>query len=223
MGATIQMRVFDDKLSIWNEGLLPFGLSLEDLKSDHNSRPRNPIIANACFFAGYIDTWGRGTLKIINACKEAGLPEPETKEMNGGVEVTIFNPQLQENSERIRKEFGMISERFLTEFGTLASRVKVDSKINKEILMNNFGLFSEYLRTKFGVSSDEIRSKFGEISLLTLTLIIIDKTVTAKTIAEIIGTSQRTIENHLTKLRKNEIVKRIGSDKSGYYEICKQE
>ena len=90
MGATIQMRVFDDKLSIWNEGGLPFGLSLEDLKSDHNSRPRNPNIANACFFAGYIDTWGRGTLKIINACKEAGLPDPEIKEMNGGVEVTIF-------------------------------------------------------------------------------------------------------------------------------------
>ena len=59
--------------------------------------------------------------------------------------------------------------------------------------------------------------------MLTLTLIVIDKTVTAKTIAEIIGTSQRTIENHLTKLRKNEIIKRMGSDKSGYYEICKQE
>ena len=97
MGATIQMRVFDDKLSIWNEGLLPFGLSLEDLKSDHNSRPRNPLIANACFFAGYIDTWGRGTLKIINACKEAGLPEPETKEMNGGVEVTIFLSEVPES------------------------------------------------------------------------------------------------------------------------------
>ena len=106
MGATIQMRVFDDKLSIWNEGGLPLGLSPEDLKSEHNSRPRNPIIANACFFAGYIDTWGRGTLKIINSCKEAGLPEPEIKEMNGGIEVTIFNLQQPENSERIRKEFG---------------------------------------------------------------------------------------------------------------------
>ena len=41
-------------------------------------------------FLGYIDTCGRGTLKIINACKEAGLPEPDIKEMNGGVEVTIF-------------------------------------------------------------------------------------------------------------------------------------
>jgi predicted HTH transcriptional regulator len=25
---------------------------------------------------GYIDSWGRGTIKIIEACKEAGLPEP---------------------------------------------------------------------------------------------------------------------------------------------------
>jgi len=99
MGATIQMRVFDDKLSIWNEGGLPFGLSLEDLKSDHNSRPRNPNIANACFFAGYIDTWGRGTLKIINACKEAGLPDPEIKEMNGGVEVTIFLQAINEGGQ----------------------------------------------------------------------------------------------------------------------------
>mgnify|MGYP000856633123 CR=1 FL=1 len=91
MGAAIQMRVFDNKLSIWNEGGLPYGLSLEDLKLEHNSRPRNPIIANACFFAGYIDTWGRGTLKIINSCKEAGLPEPEIREKDGGVSVTIFN------------------------------------------------------------------------------------------------------------------------------------
>jgi ATP-dependent DNA helicase RecG len=42
MGASVQIRVFDDKLSIWNEGILPNGLSLEDLKSEHNSRPRNP-------------------------------------------------------------------------------------------------------------------------------------------------------------------------------------
>ena len=90
MGASIQMRVFDDKLSIWNEGVLPFGMSVEDLKADHNSRPRNPLIANACFLGGYIDTWGRGTLKIINACKEVGLPEPEIKEKNGGIEVTLF-------------------------------------------------------------------------------------------------------------------------------------
>jgi ATP-dependent DNA helicase RecG len=47
MGGAIQMRVYNDKLSIWNEGGLPFGLSIEELKGEHNSRPRNPKIAKA--------------------------------------------------------------------------------------------------------------------------------------------------------------------------------
>src|SRR5690606_37548570 len=58
MGAAIQIRVYDNKLSIWNEGLLPYGLDIASLRAEHNSRPRNPKIADACFKAGYIDTWG---------------------------------------------------------------------------------------------------------------------------------------------------------------------
>ena len=69
---------------------MPQGLDIDSLKSNHNSRPRNPKIADACFKAGYIDAWGRGTLKILNACKEAELPEPEIIEKDGGVQVTIF-------------------------------------------------------------------------------------------------------------------------------------
>lgn len=65
-------------------------MSLEDLKKEHSSRPRNPLLANACFLGGYIDAWGRGTLKIINACRDAGLPDPEMIEKNGGVSMTIF-------------------------------------------------------------------------------------------------------------------------------------
>lgn len=89
MGAHIQLRVYDFKLSIWNEGGLPFGLTLEELKGEHNSRPRNPKIAKACFMAGYIDAWGRGTLKIYNSCKEHGLPEPEIIEKDGGFMVAL--------------------------------------------------------------------------------------------------------------------------------------
>jgi ATP-dependent DNA helicase RecG len=90
MGSDIQLRVYDNNLSIWNEGGLPFGLTIEELKGEHNSRPRNPKIAKACFMAGYIDTWGRGTLRIYNSSKEHGLPEPDIKEKDGGFIVTLF-------------------------------------------------------------------------------------------------------------------------------------
>ena len=37
-----------------------------------------------------IEAWGRGTIKIINECKKAGLPEPIIEYSSGGISVTIF-------------------------------------------------------------------------------------------------------------------------------------
>ncbi|MEW6558233.1 MAG: ATP-binding protein [Elusimicrobiota bacterium] len=34
-------------------------------------------IAEAFYYAGYIEKWGRGTLKIIDECKKINFPEPE--------------------------------------------------------------------------------------------------------------------------------------------------
>ncbi len=96
MGAPIQIRVYDDKISIWNEGSLPSGLTLAALKRSHSSRPRNPIIADVSFKGGYIDAWGRGTIKILDTCKEAELPEPEMQEQDGGFIITLFKNNLTE-------------------------------------------------------------------------------------------------------------------------------
>jgi ATP-dependent DNA helicase RecG len=101
MGAMIQIRIYDNKLSIWNEGTLPVGITFADLRGNHPSKPRNPIIADVCFKGGYIDAWGRGTLKIITACREAELPEPEMKEEFGGVMITLFKDRYTE--EQLRK------------------------------------------------------------------------------------------------------------------------
>tara|TARA_R110000765_G_scaffold9911_3_gene30853 strand:+ start:34949 stop:36343 length:1395 start_codon:yes stop_codon:yes gene_type:complete len=94
MGAPVQLRVYDDKISIWNEGFLPEGLTLEALKRPHASRPRNPVIADVSFKGGYIDAWGRGTIKIIDSCKAAELPEPEMIEQDGGFLLTILKDML---------------------------------------------------------------------------------------------------------------------------------
>ena len=43
---------------------------------------------------GYIDAWGSGTVKIIDACKAAGLPEPSMEEKWGGFLVTLFKERF---------------------------------------------------------------------------------------------------------------------------------
>lgn len=94
MGAHTQIRVYDDKITFWNEGDLPHPLTIESLKLPHSSRPRNVLIADVCFKGGLIDAWGRGTIKIIEACKKAGLPEPEIIERDGGILLTLFKNNL---------------------------------------------------------------------------------------------------------------------------------
>ncbi len=75
-GVPIQISVYTDKLLIWNEGQLPENWTIKNLLKKHASRPYNPDIANTLFRSGYIESWGRGTIKIINECKKAGIPEP---------------------------------------------------------------------------------------------------------------------------------------------------
>jgi len=84
-GATpIQISVYDDKIIFWNEGQLPENWTVENLLLKHPTRPYNPDIANAFFRSGYIELWGRGILKIIKECMDAGLPKPTVRyEMSG--------------------------------------------------------------------------------------------------------------------------------------------
>lgn len=70
---TIQVRIYDDRLEVWNPGNLPHDLTLRKLHYPHASRPRNPLIANALFRARYIEHWGTGTLRIIKACKPQNI------------------------------------------------------------------------------------------------------------------------------------------------------
>lgn len=89
-GASIQMHVYDDRIEVWNEGLLPEGYTPETLLRRHSSRPRNKNIAFAFFKAGFIDRWGLGYKKIMEGFKEAGMRQPEIELVDGGVRMTVW-------------------------------------------------------------------------------------------------------------------------------------
>jgi ATP-dependent DNA helicase RecG len=73
----VSIAIFDDRLEIWSDGSMPFGQTVDDLKRDHNSLLRNPIIADVLYRRGLVEKWGRGTQKIVELCVAAGHPEPE--------------------------------------------------------------------------------------------------------------------------------------------------
>ena len=162
MGAPIQIRVYDDKISIWNEGSLPAGLTLAALKRSHSSRPRNPIIADVSFKGGYIDAWGRGTIKILDTCKEAELPEPEMQEQDGGFSITLFKNNLTQehliklglNDRQVKaiifvKEKGKISN---ADYQELFSVSKATATRDLTELLDKFALLEKVGQTGAGTT-----------------------------------------------------------------------
>ncbi len=71
-------------------GGLPKPLLIEDLKREHRSIPRNKLLAQVFYQAGFIEAWGSGTIKIREMCFAQGADEPEFYVKGGGMEVILY-------------------------------------------------------------------------------------------------------------------------------------
>ncbi|WP_425399267.1 ATP-binding protein [Aeoliella sp.] len=89
-GGAVSVGIFDDRLEITSTGVLPQGITVDDLKREHTSQPRNPLLAEVFYRRGLIERWGRGTQKIVELCQAAGHPEPEFEERAGEVVVRFI-------------------------------------------------------------------------------------------------------------------------------------
>ncbi len=99
--ADIQIRLEEDHLEVWSPGELPPPLTPEALYGPHSSVLRNPLIAQAFYFAGIIERWGSGTTRIVDLCRAQNLPEPEFAHWQGGVRVVFRKDPY--TAERLRE------------------------------------------------------------------------------------------------------------------------
>lgn len=104
-GVHIQMKVYDDHVSLWNDGTLPEGYTIETLMGEHTSKPRNKNIANVFFKAGFIEAWGRGFKKIREGFIAAGLEIPVFEIIHGGIMVTIKRPDIRSGINRSSTDY----------------------------------------------------------------------------------------------------------------------
>jgi len=122
-GAQVQMRIYDNELSLWNSGELMEDLTLDKLRIPHKSVLRNENIANAFYLAGLIEAWGRGTIRIINECKKAGMPEPEFKHDTKGVEITFYKDKY--------------TDKYLRKLGLNERQIKAIEYLKKNNIITN--------------------------------------------------------------------------------------
>jgi ATP-dependent DNA helicase RecG len=83
----VAIAVFDDRIEVRSVGNFPTGISAAMLSGDHPSILRNPLIAGAFHRTGAVEVWGRGTNRVVEACRTSGVEPPEFSEQAGVVTV----------------------------------------------------------------------------------------------------------------------------------------
>ncbi|MEO8291677.1 MAG: helix-turn-helix domain-containing protein [Actinomycetota bacterium] len=88
-GTPITISLFTDRIEVQNPGLLPFGLTLEDIR-EGTSKLRNRVIGRVFKELRLIEQWGSGIQRMTEACRDAGLAAPLLEERAMGFRVTIL-------------------------------------------------------------------------------------------------------------------------------------
>jgi predicted HTH transcriptional regulator len=176
--ASVQVMLFADRLEIRNPGQLPPMLSIEKLKSDHASYPRNPLIAETLYFARYIEKMGTGIQDMVKLCIEHGLSEPEFK-MTDSFVTTIYRKEKLAFEKAGGQTGGAIG----------------------------------------GAVTPPITPPITELERKVLEVINQKPTGTRKEFAETLKISVGVVKEYMEKLKNKGLLKRIGNNKTGYWEI----
>ena len=186
-GSPIQIRVYDDHLTIANDCRLPEGTTLSGLINAHKSVSINPLVASAIFRSGQIEAWGRGLERIIKLCVDDNLPEPEFI-----ITPRTFTIYFHIRNNNIEKD----------------GNGDVNDTINSGV---NDGI-NENTPKDFGIN-DTINDTVNKI----LKLLNDNKNMTAKKIAEELNITEITVKRNLNILKQKGLIQRVGARKNGYW------
>lgn len=88
-GNVIYIKHFDDRLEISNSGPLPAQVTVENIKTERFAR--NPRIARVLEDMGYVRQLNEGVARIYESMEKLLLAQPEYREINGNVYLTLRN------------------------------------------------------------------------------------------------------------------------------------
>jgi predicted HTH transcriptional regulator len=161
--ASVQVMLFKDRLEVRNPGQLPSQLSVEDLKKDHSSYPKNPLIADAFYFTRYIERMGTGIQDMTKRCLEFGLPEPEFKIRDGFVTI-IYRKDGIAFEKVIEESGGKVLEKDLEKVGEKVGEKLTGNqqKIIASITENPY-ISAPELATIVGISKRKIEENLSKL------------------------------------------------------------
>ena len=98
----VQVRVFKDRVEVVSPGGLPAGMAQADLGA--GSLPRNPLLFSVLCRMGVAGPVGSGIRRILDRCREHGVPAPGIDVSEHRVAVTFPRPDDEDGEDDCRPE-----------------------------------------------------------------------------------------------------------------------
>lgn len=192
---TISLAIYDDRIEIASPGQFPRQITPENIKQPHESFPHNLNVAEALFRMTYLENWGSGAKRIIDACRTQNVEDPTWSDHGGFITVTFKRPTKQSLSTPEKEintpESRDSSPKSTTEIGISA----IESAIEKMLRS-----------TDFANSSTEQKI---------IGLLQIDPSLTLDKLFPLLNMSRKGVQKAIERLKGNGKLSREGSTKAG--------
>ena len=195
---SVNIAVFKDRVEIRSPGLLYGGLTIETIGTKMVSERRNELIAEMLHRVHFIEKWGRGIKLILSKEPDAKFSEVGTKFITTFIRKSYYEGKKGVEDTTQKK----VGEKVVEKGGERSEKRLVYGLVEKgvekgvEKLSANENIIYTLIRNNPYISKIEMMSH-GKLT-------------------------KKTVEYNLEKLKKKGILKRVGPDKGGYWEVVRK-
>ena len=154
LGTDIQIKMFDDRISVESPGNLPSIVRLDNMRYVHFSR--NPIIAKFLKMHKFVREFGEGVDRMYRELQEAGNPSPKYEQIAFMIVGTAYSSMfahsvetegiLTETMEETEKDLEKDLEKISENQSKILELMRLNPYITQEELSKKIGINSKNIR-----------------------------------------------------------------------------
>ena len=214
----IQVALYDDRLEVTTPGMLGRDISIAKMELGQ-SLIRNKGIAAVFSYMSIIEGWGSGIPRILKEAEEYHLQHPELIDMGGSFRMNLFRRDFETD------QYGVIDPKLST--NPKAKQTNTKSKLNVDSFHDPNDPVHDP-NDPVHDPNDPVRDPNDPVhdpnnNKTVDQKIIIEMRnnpkITYDELAEMLSVSRATIKRKVNDLSAKGIIKRIGNNRSGYWEI----
>ena len=203
LGSEIHIDIFDDRLVIQNPGGMYDGIPVQNQELENVvSTRRNPVIADLLTRMDFMERRGSGFRKILDAVKFA----PNYTEEN----LPVFNSNPYSFSVTFKNmNYGVEP----------IETVNSQKTGEKEAENTRKDGVSEQIPKDFPKTSQRLPKELPEGAQKTFEAIILNPHAKLPELSASVGVSERSIKTHISILKKEGLIERVGGKTYGYWKV----